>query len=137
GTLATKIRKLQAGLPLAKGEVVCFVDDDVTPRPDTLLTLLPYLFQPDTGAVFGLPCYTNWFTPWSSLMSGFVNANMLLNFVALPYLTQPFRITGHFVAFFRKHLKEVGELTGLEHSIDDDFELARRLRARGLRCVQT
>lgn len=41
------------------------------------------------------------------------------------------------MAFARKHLQEVGDLSGLERFIDDDFELARRLHARGLRCVQT
>jgi len=137
GGIATKIRKLQKALPYATGEIVCFVDDDVAPRPDTLQLLIPHLLQPGTGAAFGLPCYTNWRTPWSSLMSGFVNANMLLNFVALTYLAQPFRITGHFVAFHHLNLKAAGGLAGLEQFIDDDFELARRLHARKLRCVQT
>lgn len=136
-TVATKIRKLQEALPRATGAVVCFVDDDVAPRPETLRILIPYLSKPDTGAAFGIPCYTNWSTPWSSLMSGFVNANMLLNFVALTYLCAPFRITGHFVAFDHQSLKEAGGLEGLEHYIDDDFELARRLRSRRLRSVQT
>ncbi len=137
GGIATKIRKLQAAFPHATGKVVCFVDDDVAARPDTLRVLIPHLYQPGTGAAFGLPCYTNWRTPWSGLMSGFVNANMLLNFVALTYLCDPFRITGHFVAFDHQSLKEAGGLEGLEGYIDDDFELARRLRARKLRSVQT
>ena len=80
--VASKIRKLQAALSKADGEVLCFIDDDVAPRPDALRTVLPYLYQPGAGAAFGLPCYTNWRTPWSSLMSGLVNANMLLSFVA-------------------------------------------------------
>lgn len=137
GGVATKIRKLQEALPRATGEVICFVDDDVAPRTDTLRILVPHLYQPGVGAAFGLPCYTNWRNPWSSLMSGFVNANMLLNFVALTYLSDPFRITGHFVAFRRQSLIDAGGLTGLEDFIDDDFELARRLRARQQRSVQT
>lgn len=135
--VATKIRKLQAALPRAAGAVVCFVDDDVAPRSETLLQLIPHLSRPGVGAAFGLPCYTNWRTPWSSLMSGFVNAHMLLNFVELTYLCDPFRITGHFVAFDHQSLKEAGGLEGLENHIDDDFELARRLRACKLRSVQT
>lgn len=137
GGVATKIRKLQEALPRATGEVICFVDDDVAPRPGTLRVLIPHLWQPGTGAAFGLPCYTNWRTPWSSLMSGFVNGNMLLNFVALTYLCNPFRITGHFVAFRRQSFDAAGGLAGLEHAIDDDFELARRLRSLKLRSVQT
>ena len=93
--VASKIRKLQAALSRANGEILCFMDDDVAPRPDTLRVVLPYLYRPGAGAAFGLPCYTNWRTPWSSLMSGLVNANMLLSFVLLTYLAEPFRITGH------------------------------------------
>ncbi len=135
--VASKIRKLQTALPKATGEVLCFMDDDVSPRPDALRVLVPYLYQPRTGAAFGLPSYTNWHTSWSSLISGFVNANMLLSFVALTYLTDPFRFTGHMVAFRRDTFTEVGGLDGLEQHIDDDFELARRLRTHGLRSVQT
>ncbi len=113
------------------------MDDDVSPRPDALRLLIPYLYQPGVGAAFGLPRYTNWRTPWSSLMSGLVNANMLLSFVALTYLCDPFRITGHIVAFHRASFMDVGGLDGLEQHIDDDFEMARRLRVRGLRSVQT
>ena len=137
GTVASKISKLQAGLQRATGEVLCFLDDDVAPRPDALQVLLPYLLQPNIGAAFGLPCYTNWRTTWSSQMSGFVNANMLLSFVSLSYLCQPFRITGHMAAYHRESFNAVGGLDGLEQHIDDDFELARRLRRHGLRSVQT
>lgn len=135
--VASKIGKLQAALPKASGEVLCFMDDDVSPRPDALRLLIPYLYQPHVGAAFGLPCYTNWRTAWSSLMSGLVNANMLLSFVALTYLCDPFRITGHIVAFRRGSFMDVGGLDGLEQHIDDDFELARHLHVRGLRSVQT
>ncbi|MBA2286977.1 MAG: glycosyltransferase [Ktedonobacteraceae bacterium] len=135
--VATKIRKLQAALPKASSEVLCFIDDDVAPRPGALCVLVPYLSQPGAGAAFGLPCYTNWRTAWSSLMSALVNANMLLSFVALTYLSDPFRITGHMVVFRRDTFMAVGGLDGLEHHIDDDYELARRLRSHGLRSVQT
>jgi ceramide glucosyltransferase len=137
GAVATKIRKLQAALPRATGEVVCVVDDDVAPRPEMLRMLIPHLACPGTGAAFGLPCYTNWRTPWSSLMSALVNSQMLLNVVALTYMSDPFRITGHFVAFDHQSLKQAGGLEGLEQYIDDDFELARRLRRLKLRSVQT
>jgi ceramide glucosyltransferase len=52
-------------------------------------------------------------------------------------LSEPFRITGHFVAFKRQSLEAAGGLEGLEGYIDDDFELARRLRALKMRSVQT
>jgi ceramide glucosyltransferase len=135
--IASKIIKLQAALPKATGEILCFMDDDVAPRQNILRVLVPFLNQPDVGAAFGLPCYTNWRTSWSSLMSGLVNANMPLSFVALSYLIDPFRITGHIVVFHRAIFEKVGGLNGLEQHIDDDFELARRLRTHGLRSIQT
>ncbi len=135
--IASKIRKLQSALPEANGDILCFMDDDVAPRPQTLCRLVPYLHQPCVGAAFGLPCYTNWHNTWSSLISGLVNANMPLSFIALSYLTDPFRITGHIVIFRRDAFEKAGGLDGLEQHIDDDFELARRLRSHGLRSVQT
>lgn len=70
-------------------------------------------------------------------MSGLVNANMLLSFVALSYLAEPFRITGHIVVFYKNNFEKVGGLVGLEEHIDDDFELARRLRSHDLLSMQT
>jgi ceramide glucosyltransferase len=136
-SVASKMRKLQAALPRATGQVLCFIDDDVEPRPDALKILIPYLYQPRVGAVFGLPCYSNWQTLWSSLMSGFVNANMLLGFVPPNYLASPFRLVGHLVIFHRDSLMQAGGLNGLEHHIDDDYAIAERLREHGLRLVQT
>jgi ceramide glucosyltransferase len=135
--VASKIAKLQAALPRAKGEVLCFVDDDVAPRPDALATLAVHLLQPDAGAVFGLACYVNWRNRWSSLMSGFVNANALMSYVPLAYLTAPYTITGHIFALRRTVFDAAGGLDGMERRLDDDHELARRVRRLGLRCEQT
>jgi ceramide glucosyltransferase len=137
GALASKIEKLRAALPYARGEVLCFVDDDVALRPAALRELIPYLGRPQAGAAFGLACYTNWRTCWSSLMSGFVNANALLSYVPVTYLTEPFTITGHCFAMRRPVFDAVGGLEGMASRIDDDHELARRLRRHGLRCIQT
>jgi ceramide glucosyltransferase len=135
--VASKLRKLQAALPRATGQVLCFIDDDVAPHPDALKVLIPYLYQPRVGAAFGLPCYSNWQTLWSSLMSGFVNANMLLSFVPPNYLSSPLRLVGHLVVFRRDSLMQAGGLNGLERHIDDDYAIAERLREHGLHLVQT
>ncbi len=135
-SVASKLRKLQAALPGATGQVLCFIDDDVMPRPDALKILIPYLFQPHVGAAFGLPCYSNWRTLWSSLMSGFVNANMLLSFVPSNYLAGPLRLVGHLVVFRRDILMQAGGLNGLERYIDDDYAIAERLREHGLHLIQ-
>ncbi|QBD77909.1 glycosyltransferase [Ktedonosporobacter rubrisoli] len=137
GPIAAKTEKLLAALPRARGEILWFVDDDIALRPDALRIMIPYLFQPQVGAVFGLACYTNWQTLWSSLMSIFVNANALLSYIPLTYLADPFTITGHCFALRREIFQRAGGLTAMEERIDDDHELARRVRHLGLRCVQT
>jgi len=135
--LATKMKKLQTALPFASGEILCFVDDDVTLRQHSLRVLVPYLLEPGVGVAFGLPCFTNWQTVWSSLVSGLINAHMLLSFVALSYLTDPFRINGHIFAFQRNTFQQIGGLHGLEQYIDDEYSIARRVRQHSLRAVQT
>ena len=137
GTVARKLDKLQAALPRASGEVLCFVDDDVILRPDSLRVLVPYLFQPEVGLAFGLPCFTNWQTVWSSLISALINAHMLLSFVPLTFLTAPIRINGHMFAFRRGVFERLGGFNGMERQIDDEFAIPQRLRAYNLRAVQT
>jgi ceramide glucosyltransferase len=137
GQLASKIVKIQVALPYAAGEVLWFVDDDVALRPDALRVLLPYLALPGAGAAFGLACYTNWGDPWSSLMSIFVNANALLSYIPLTYITEPYTITGHCFALRREVFDAVGGFEQMDGRIDDDHELARRLRRHGLRSIQT
>jgi ceramide glucosyltransferase len=135
--LASKIEKLLAALPNAHGDVLCFLDDDIALRPDALRILVPALLQTSAGAVFGLAYYTNWETTWSSLMSLFVNTNALLSYIPLSYMTEPFTITGHCFALRRTIFEQAGGFSQLEKRIDDDHELARRVRKLGLHCVQT
>lgn len=137
GSIASKIAKLQAGLAQATGAVLCFVDDDVTLRGTTLQSFVGYLEEPRAGAVFGLACYTAWDTAWSSLMSLFVNTNALLSYVPLCYLAEPWTITGHCFAVKRGIFEAAGGLDQMDNRLDDDHELARRLRRLGLRAVQT
>jgi ceramide glucosyltransferase len=137
GTPASKIAKLQTALPQAHGDVLAFVDDDVRLPADALQTLVRYLAVPGTGAVFGLARYSAWETPWSALMSLFVNAWALPSYVPLTYLLEPYTITGHCFALQREVFERIGGLEGMAQRVDDDHELARRVRRRRLRCVQT
>lgn len=134
--VALKTVKQLAGLALASGQVLCFIDDDILLRADTLSTLVRHL-RPGVGAAFGLACYTNWSTLWGGLMSAFVNANALLNYIPLTYLTAPYTITGHIYALKRTDFDAIGGLNGMEARLDDDHELARRVMHAGLRNRQT
>ncbi len=144
GPVAPKIVKLMAGLAHAapshagNDAVLCFIDDDIAPRPAALRALIAALGTPDSGvgAAFGLPCYTNWRGPWSSLLSELNNANFPGASAALARIAPPPRITGHLVAY-RQHLfARAGGLDGLADQIDDDFAFARRLRAIDATIVQ-
>lgn len=135
--MSFKTVKLQAGMSHATGDVVCCVDDDVVLRTDALTTLVPYLYEPKAGAVFGLACYTSWRNLPTSLMSAFVNANALLSYIPLTYMAEPFTITGHCYALRREVLQAVGEFRGMEQHFGDDHELAWRLRDKGLLSAQT
>ena len=137
GSLASKLDKIVASLPHATGDVLVFVDDDLRLPTDALRTLLPHLWLPGNGATFGLARYEAWETPWSSLMSLFVNASALPSYVPLTYLTESYTVTGHCFALRREVFAAAGGFTQMEGRIDDDHELARRVRAIGLRCVQT
>jgi cellulose synthase/poly-beta-1,6-N-acetylglucosamine synthase-like glycosyltransferase len=134
-TIAAKLPKLQAGLALAEGEIICFMDDDIIPHTDTLRRLIPYALQPGVGAACGLPCHTNWGTVWSALLSGFVNLNTLPTFVGELYLAPPVRLIGHIAAYTRQAIAALDGLRGLESYPDDDFEITRCLVAHGLRVV--
>ncbi len=134
--VALKTAKQLAGLEAATGEILCFIDDDILLRPDTLTTLVRYL-QPGIGATFGLACYTNWHSAWGGLMSAFVNANALLNYVPLTYLTELYTITGHIYALKRADFDRIGGLNGMGERLDDDHELARRVTRAGMRNRQT
>jgi ceramide glucosyltransferase len=134
---AAKTRKLLAAWPATQGAVVVCIDDDIVPRPDALRVLVPYLDTPGVGAVFGLACYTHWINAPTSVMSAFVNGYALLTYVPLTYLTAPFTITGHIFALRRATLAAIGGFAGMEQRLDDDHELARRVRGRDLNIVQT
>lgn len=144
GPVAAKIVKLLAGLAhvaprRADDAVLCFIDDDIAPRPDALRGLVAALGAAEgpIGAAFGLPCYTNWRGPWSSLLSEFNNANFPGASAALTHITPPPRMVGHLVAYRWQLFARAGGLDGLADQIDDDFAFARRLRAIGATIVQT
>ncbi len=135
--IATKSFKMDAAVMLTAREVICFVDDDIVLPPNALQILIAYLAQSGVGAVFGLACYTNWQTLWSGLISAFVNSNALFTYIPFTFFLEPFTITGHCYAMRREVFESAGGLTDMQERLDDDHELARRIRQLGLRLCQT
>jgi ceramide glucosyltransferase len=132
-----KMVKLIRGAALAEGDVVCVLDDDTRLPPHGLDRCLPFLDEPGVGLAFGLPYYVNFSSAWSSLLSVFVNSHSILTYVPYTTLTEPFTINGMFYAMRRRTLEQVGGFAGLETWLADDFAVAHRLRAHGLRLRQT
>lgn len=135
--IADKVTKMQAGFAGCKSKLIGFIDDDIAPPPHALRQMVPYLLPPQVGSVFGLAWATCWNTPWASLMSLFVNSQSVLSYVPLSEVLPPYTITGHFYLLKQRHLRAIGGLAPLTGRLDDDHDLARRLRAAGLRLVQT
>lgn len=132
-----KMSKLIAGLPYAKGDIICVLDDD-TRLPDFgLEQCLPFLDQPNVGLAFGLPYYKNFSNIWSSLVSLFVNNQSLMTYIPYTNLAEPFTINGMFYAIRRSVLDSVGGFAGLQYILADDFAIAERFRQHGYRLVQT
>ncbi|QBD77910.1 glycosyltransferase [Ktedonosporobacter rubrisoli] len=132
-----KTVKLIAGAKVARGEILCVLDDD-TMLPDHGLELcLPYLAKPGVGLAFGLPYYVNYSNMWSSMVSAFVNSNSLLTYIPYTILTQPFTVNGMFYAIRRQVLTEVGGFEAIEHMFADDFAIAQLMRSHGYRLAQS
>ena len=132
-----KTIKLVAGAALARGDVLCVLDDD-TRLPDWgLEQCLPFLDRPGVGLAFGLPYYRHFGNLWSALVSLFVNGQSLLTYVPYTALSEPFTINGMFYALRREVLDAVGGFAGLEGILADDFAVASRLRDHGYRLAQT
>jgi ceramide glucosyltransferase len=132
-----KLMKLIAGAALARGELLCVLDDD-TVLPDGGLELcLAYLDQPGVGLAFGLPYYESFDNLWSSLVAYFVDSQSLLTYVPFAMLSEPATINGMFYALRRSTLEAVGGFAGLETTLADDFAVAQRLRGAGYRLAQT
>lgn len=137
GPIASKLQKIHTALPHATGQLLCFLDDDVRLPPDALPRLVCHLDVPGVGVAFGLARYVAWESIWSSLMSLFVNAWALPSYVPLLWLSEPYTITGHCFALRRDVFEALGGFNNMAQRVDDDHELARRVLAHGLRCVQT
>lgn len=132
-----KMFKLVWGLAAAHGDVICVLDDDTLLPDGGLEQCLPCLAAPGAGLAFGLPYQVNFSNLWSALVALFVNSSSLLTYVPFAALHEPVTINGMFYALRRSTLEQIGGFSGLEPILADDFAIAQRVRAHGLRLVQT
>jgi len=129
--------KLIEGRKVARGDVICVLDDDTMLPEDALGVTLPYLDQPGIGLAFGLPYYVNFANTWSSMVSTFVNSNSLLTYIPYTALTQPFTINGMYYVMRSNALDAMGGFEAIKHMFSDDFAIAHLCRMHGYYLAQT
>jgi ceramide glucosyltransferase len=132
-----KMVKLIAGARVARGDVICVLDDDTQLPDHGLEQCLPFLDEPGVGLAFGLPYYLSFQNLWSRLIAYFVNSNSLLTYVPYTALIDPLTINGMFYAIRRTVLDAAGGFDGLERTLSDDFAVAQRFRLKGYTLRQT
>jgi ceramide glucosyltransferase len=132
-----KTQKLIAASAVARGTIICVLDDDTRLPDDGLEACLPALDAPGVGLAYGIPYYISFTDRWSALVAAFVNSHSLLTYIPPLALTAPFTINGMFYAVRRETLAAVGGFAGLEGTLADDFAVAQRFRAAGYGLAQT
>ena len=134
---ASKLEKMNAGLSVATGDILCFLDDDILLPQNGLNILAQNLAEPRVGAVFGLAQYSNYKNFWSGFMSAFVNNNALNTYIPPIFFMEPYTVTGHCYAIPKSSFEKIGRLDQMLDRQDDDHEIARRLRKNGYHLRQT
>ncbi|GAC1504515.1 MAG: hypothetical protein NVS2B12_17340 [Ktedonobacteraceae bacterium] len=129
--------KLIEGRKVARGDVICVLDDDTMLPQDGLETTLPFLDQPGVGLAFGLPYYVNFANAWSSMVATFVNSNSLLTYIPYTALTEPFTINGMYYVLRSNVLDVIGGFEAIQHMFSDDFAIAHLCRTHGYSLAQT
>jgi ceramide glucosyltransferase len=128
-----KARNLLVGFSAARHEVLVVSDSDVPLRPDYLKTIVAPLADPEVGCVSTFYKATGAGRWYERLEQLFINADWVPNLV-FAHVTgvSPF-VLGASNAVRRDMLEAVGGWGELGWYVLEDFEMGRRIRARGKR----
>jgi ceramide glucosyltransferase len=128
-----KVRNLLVGLAGARHDLLVVSDSDVRLRPDYLKTIVAPLADPAVG------CATTFYKAagarrWYELLEQiYFNADWVPNLV-FAHVTGATRfVLGASNAVRHSTLDEIGGLADLGYYLLEDFEMGRRIRARGQR----
>jgi ceramide glucosyltransferase len=130
-----KTFKLQAALSHVETDTCLVLDDDARLEAKHLARLVAELVDGDL--VTALPCYRPGTTLGARLLAQFVNNNAALTYLPLLPFMQPLSINGMCYCFKSELLMKRGGFGPILTHLTDDLALARLLRARGLRLVQS
>jgi ceramide glucosyltransferase len=133
-----KVAQLAAGLRACREPVIVTIDSDVRLEDGDLPALIAALLAPSggprTAAAFASPVEIAPRTPWDRASAALVGGSPQ-NFMALYGLTRLLggvtAMAGALCALHREPLLEVGGFDGVRRYLGEDYELSRRLRARG------
>jgi ceramide glucosyltransferase len=134
-----KVRNLLVGQAGARHDLLVVSDADVPLRPDYLKTIVAPLADPADPTDPGVGCATTFYKAvgarrwYEALEQVFFNAEWVPNLV-FAHVTgaSPF-VLGASNAVRRSTLDEIGGLAELGYYLLEDFEMGRRIRARGQR----
>ena len=130
-----KMQNLCIGLRAARHEVLVTSDSDMLVSTDFLRAIVAPLGDPQVGCVctlyraFGA---TTWYEKLELLS---LNADFVVNLVFAEMTGASMFCLGSSTALRRGTLEQIGGLESLADYLVEDFELGRRIRARGLRLV--
>ncbi len=130
-----KVRNLLGGLPLARHQVLVISDSDMRLRPDYLQAIVPPLADETVGCsctFYRAVAAERW---WERLELLTVNADLLPNFLFAWVSGAARFVLGGSTALSRSTLEAIGGLEPLGDYLVEDFEMGRRILARGRRVV--
>ena len=130
-----KCDKLARALDLVETPYVAVLDDD-TVLPVGTLGRAAALAEPGV-LVTGLPTYDARSTPWSRLLSGFVNASSIPTYLPAARLRLPRTINGMFAVMRTDDLRRRGGFAAIAGEVTDDYALARLFLSQSGRVMQT
>ena len=114
------------------------LDDDTRLLPGHLETAVGALQgEAEVGLVFGLPYYRSFGTPWTALVSTFVNRNSLWSYLPILHVMPPPTINGMFWLARPEAVAALDGFRRVEGLVCDDYVVARAVRAAGFTLRQT
>jgi len=128
-----KINNTIGALAHARHDTLVISDSDVRLQPDYLKTIVPPLADPANGCactLYKAACANRWFEKIELLT---LNADFMPN-VVFAHVTGASRfLLGASTALTRTTLREIGGLESLADYLVEDYEMGRRVLARGRR----
>jgi ceramide glucosyltransferase len=129
-----KVSNLAQMLPAARHDYLVINDSDIRVQPNYLSTVMPPLNDGAVGVVTCLYCGIAAPTMGSRMESLGISTDFFAGVLVAHYLERGLQFGfGSTLAFRRRDLEAIGGFQSIVDYLADDYELASRIAARGLR----